>query len=200
MYLRREKRHGQTLERLGGFRHDRPENRFQVAFPGLCPENRSADFAPFPSRRQLFSSAIKRRKQAPICANIQPRFFYQLGRELCHLHRGSLLLRRFDAIGSWRRPTAHRARIGLVEPHYPFHDRTITQCSPICFGRRKINLSTVFVGQNVGIKEVRDRIWLVSLIDCDLGFFDHETGRLGSAETPSLQECYPCLRYKPLPM
>jgi len=44
--------------------------------------------------------------------------------------------------------------------HSPFHDRTIavTQCGRICFDRRKINLSTVFVGQNVGVKEVSDKI------------------------------------------
>jgi hypothetical protein len=37
---------------------------------------------------------------------------------------------------------------GLSELHYPFHDRTITvtQCGRICFGRRKVNLSTVFAG------------------------------------------------------
>jgi hypothetical protein len=63
---------------------------------------------------------------------------------------------------------------GLSELHYPFHDRTttITQCGRICFGRRKINLSTVLAGQNVGVKEVSDRIWLVSFIDYDLEFFD----------------------------
>ena len=45
-------------------------------------------------------------------------------------------------------------------PEYPFHDRTIkvTQCGRICIGRRKINLSTVFAGQYVGIREVDDRI------------------------------------------
>ena len=75
---------------------------------------------------------------------------------------------------------------GLDELHYPFHDRTITvtQCGRICFGRRKINLSTVLAGQNVGVKEVSDKIWLVSFMDYDLGFFDHETGRLSTAENP----------------
>jgi putative transposase len=82
---------------------------------------------------------------------------------------------------------------GLSELHYPFHDRTITvtQCGRICFGRRKINLSTVFAGQNVGVKEVSDRIWLVSFMDYDLGFFDHETGRLGSAENPFAAKVLP---------
>jgi putative transposase len=82
---------------------------------------------------------------------------------------------------------------GLDELHYPFHDRTITvtHCGRICFGRRKINLSTVFAGQNVGVKEVSDRIWLVSFMDYDLGFFDHETGCLGSAENPFAAKVLP---------
>jgi putative transposase len=75
---------------------------------------------------------------------------------------------------------------GLSDLVYPFHDRTITVtcCGRICIGRRKINLSTVFAGQNVGIKEVSDKVWLVSFMQYDLGFFDHETGRITSAENP----------------
>jgi putative transposase len=86
-----------------------------------------------------------------------------------------------------------RPYCGLSELHYPFHDRTITvtQCGRICFGRRKINLSTVFAGQNIGIKEVSDKIWLVSFMDYDLGFFDHETGRLGSVENPFAAKVLP---------
>src|SRR5438105_14876537 len=82
---------------------------------------------------------------------------------------------------------------GLSELHYPFHDRTITitHCGRICFGRRKINLSTVFAGQNVGIKEISDKIWLVSFMDYDLGFFDHETGRLASTENPFAPKVLP---------
>jgi len=61
-------------------------------------------------------------------------------------------------------------------PEYPFHDRTIqvTQCGRICIGRRKINLSTVFAGQYIGVREVADEVWLVSFMDYDLGFFDKE--------------------------
>ena len=82
---------------------------------------------------------------------------------------------------------------GLGELEYPFHDRTITvtQCGRICIGRRKINLSTVFAGQNVGIKEVSDKIWLVSFMQYDLGFFDHETGRLASADNPFAAKVLP---------
>jgi putative transposase len=65
-------------------------------------------------------------------------------------------------------------------PEYPLHERTIlvTQCGRICMGRRKINLSTVFSGQHVGIREVDDRIWLVSFMDFDIGFFDEEQNRV----------------------
>lgn len=75
---------------------------------------------------------------------------------------------------------------GLGDLEYPFHDRTITvtRCGRICIGSRKINLSTVFAGQNVGIKQVADHVWLVSFMQYDLGFFDHETERITSAENP----------------
>ncbi len=65
-------------------------------------------------------------------------------------------------------------------PEYPLHDRTIqvTQCGRICIGQRKINLSTVFAGQHVGIREVADSIWLVSFMHYDLGFFDDEENRV----------------------
>jgi putative transposase len=75
---------------------------------------------------------------------------------------------------------------GLGEPEYPLHDRTITvtHCGRICIGRRKVNLSRAFAGQTVGIREVADRIWLVSFMQYDLGFFDHETGRVECAPNP----------------
>jgi putative transposase len=58
-----------------------------------------------------------------------------------------------------------RPYTGLPNVDYPFHDRTstVTTCGRICFNRQKINLSTVFAGQTVGIKQVSEQIWLVSL-------------------------------------
>ncbi len=75
---------------------------------------------------------------------------------------------------------------GLPELEYPFHDRTVivTACGRICIGRRKINLSHVFAGQKVGIREVADQIWLVSFMHYDLGFFDQEAGRVECADNP----------------
>ena len=54
----------------------------------------------------------------------------------------------------------------------------------VCFDRRKINLATVFAGRNVGVKQVDERIWLVSFTHYDLGFFDDETCRPEPAENP----------------
>jgi putative transposase len=75
---------------------------------------------------------------------------------------------------------------GLPDLDYPFHDRTlaVTTCGRICFNRQKINLSVVFAGQNVGIKQVSERIWLVTFMDYDLGYFDDETCRLEPVDNP----------------
>jgi putative transposase len=75
---------------------------------------------------------------------------------------------------------------GLDEVEYPFHDwtATVTTCGRICYKRRKINLSLVFAGQNVGVKQVSERIWLVTFMQYDLGYFDDETCRLEPIENP----------------
>ena len=64
----------------------------------------------------------------------------------------------------------------------------VTRCGRICVGRRKINLSQVFAGQIVGIREVEDQIWLVSFLDYDLGFFDQDEGRVEPAPNPFAPE------------
>lgn len=60
----------------------------------------------------------------------------------------------------------------------------MTSCGRICLGGRKINLSQVFAGQKVGIKEVAEKIWLVTFMHYDLGFFDQEVGRVECAHNP----------------
>ena len=79
-----------------------------------------------------------------------------------------------------------RPYTGLPELVYPFHDRTVTvtQCGRLCLGARKINLSVVFAGQMVGIREVSEKIWMVSFMHYDLGFFDHESSRVECAPNP----------------
>ncbi len=86
-----------------------------------------------------------------------------------------------------------RIYAGLNDLEYPFHDRTITvtQCGRICIARRKINLSHVFAGQKVGIKEVAEKIWVVTFMDYDLGFFDQEAGRVECAQNPFRAQVLP---------
>ena len=90
---------------------------------------------------------------------------------------------------SWGAPKIRerlKQRTGVEELEYPFHDWTavITHCGRICFQRRKINVSQVFGGQKVGVKQVADHIWLVTFMDYDLGYFDDETCRLEPIDNP----------------
>ena len=82
-----------------------------------------------------------------------------------------------------RSPRVYR---GLEDLTYPFHDQTITvtHCGRICFKGRKVNLSHVFAGQNVGVTQVGERIWLVTFMHYDLGYFDDETCRLEPIDNP----------------
>lgn len=88
---------------------------------------------------------------------------------------------------------ATRAYHGLDELTYPFHDDTVTvtQCGRICFKARKINLSHVFAGQNVGVTQVGDHVWLVTFMRYDLGYFDDETCRLEPIENPFTPKLLP---------
>jgi putative transposase len=45
----------------------------------------------------------------------------------------------------------------------------VTYCGRICFDRRKVNLSQVFARQQVGVRQVTELVWLVSLMEYDSG-------------------------------
>jgi putative transposase len=79
-----------------------------------------------------------------------------------------------------------RVYTGLEALEYPLHDWTavITTCGRICYQRRKINVSQVFAGQTVGVKQVGDHVWLVTFMEYDLGYFDDETCRLEPIDNP----------------
>lgn len=79
-----------------------------------------------------------------------------------------------------------RPYLGIPEPHYPFHDRTVmvTSCGRLCLFRKKINLSRCLAGQAVGVKEVDEGIWLVSFMDYDLGYVDLEARTLQPLDNP----------------
>jgi len=82
---------------------------------------------------------------------------------------------------------------GLDELTYPFHDATftVTQCGRICFKGQKVNLSQVFAGQNVGVTQVGERVWLVTFMRYDLGYFDDETCRLEPIDNPFTPKVLP---------
>jgi hypothetical protein len=75
---------------------------------------------------------------------------------------------------------------GLRDVSYRFCDRTltVTNCGRICLARRKISFSKIFSGQDVGITEVADGIWLVSFMTCDLGYFYLEGKGLEPLDNP----------------
>lgn len=75
---------------------------------------------------------------------------------------------------------------GLPNVEYPMHDMTVTvtRCGRICKGRSKINLSRVFAGQEVGLLEVDEKLWLVTFMDYDIGYFDEDDRRVEPIENP----------------
>ena len=87
--------------------------------------------------------------------------------------------------GDIYRPSMRSYR-GLPDVQYPLHDRTITvtNCGRICTGKAKVNFSTVFAGQKVGIKEEGDGVWSVAFMDYDIGFFDLTSCRVEPTENP----------------
>jgi len=136
-------------------------------------------------RHERMHLTLKREATKPAAANVlqqQARFdtfLDQFNRERPHQALGMKV-----PADVYARST--RLDHGLEDLSYPFHDQTITvtRCGRICFKRQKVNLSTVFAGQNVGITQVGERIWLVTFMTYDLGYFDDETCRLEPIENP----------------
>ena len=82
----------------------------------------------------------------------------------------------------------------------------MTTCGRICFKGCKVNLSRVFVGQQVGVRQVSERVWLVTFMYYDLGYFEDETCRPRADRKPVWSNRvthvsgiirYPCLRNGP---
>jgi putative transposase len=58
----------------------------------------------------------------------------------------------------------------------------------------RMNLSDAFGGQNVGITQVGERVWLVSFMQYDLGYFDDETIRIEPIDNPFRAKVLPHAR------
>ncbi len=81
---------------------------------------------------------------------------------------------------------SERVYDGLPDIDYPLHDKviTVTRCGRICMDGKKINFSRVFAGQDVGIRQIDDKIWLVSFMNYDIGYFDEETCKVNTGANP----------------
>ncbi len=118
----------------------------------------------------------------------------------------------FNAVGSHealalRRPAdlhapSERPYRGLPEVDDPLRDRTalVATCGPICMRRNKINISPSLAGPRRGAKESDDALWLVSLVDTDLGSIDPEQKTLHPSTIRSARGCHPCDQNNPSPM
>ena len=49
---------------------------------------------------------------------------------------------------------------------------------------KKINFTRAYAGLDVGIREVSDKVWQVSFMQYDLGFFDEDSRRFEPGENP----------------
>jgi putative transposase len=143
-------------------------------------------------RHERMHLTLKREATKPAAANVlqqQARFdtfIAQYNRERPH----QALEMKVPAEVYVRSPRIYR---GLEELTYPFHDKTftVTQCGRICFNGRKVNLSHVLAGQNVGVTQVSERVWLVTFMRYDLGYFDDETCRLEPIDNPFTPKVLP---------
>lgn len=81
---------------------------------------------------------------------------------------------------------SRRQYSGIKPLEYPMHDKTVnvTFCGRICIEKKKINLSRVFAGHAIGLKQVSDETWLVTFIDYDLGYFDTESSNFEPLPNP----------------
>ena len=136
-------------------------------------------------RHERMHLTLKKHATKPAAANIlqQQARFDAFREEFNHERPHQGIDMKVPAELYTRSPRVYR---GLEDLTYPFHDQTmtVTHCGRICFKGRKVNLSHVFAGQNVGVTQVGDRIWLVTFMQYDLGYFDDETCRLEPIENP----------------
>ena len=66
--------------------------------------------------------------------------------------------------------SATLSRAGAARLSLPRLERARDRCGRVCFKGGEINLSQVVAGQQVGVRQIDDRIWLVSCLQENLGF------------------------------
>jgi putative transposase len=136
-------------------------------------------------RHERMHLTLKKEATKPAAANVlqQQGRFDTFVDQYNHERPHQALAMKVPAALYARSPRPYHGRDELT---YPFHDQTVTvtHCGRICFKGQKVNLSHAFAGQNVGVTQVGERIWLVTFMQYDLGYFDDETCRLEPIENP----------------
>lgn len=76
----------------------------------------------------------------------------------------------------------------LPDLEYPFHDKINTVS---CVGQVNVNgkgcfasIGTPFAGQRVGLREMEEKLWLISFMDYDLGYFSEKDRIFSPFENP----------------
>jgi putative transposase len=78
----------------------------------------------------------------------------------------------------------HEQRFSESDRHFRSDAQTPRHSIPL-LPRTKGELSHhVFAGQGVGVTQVGERIWLITFMQYDLGYFDDETYRLEPIANP----------------
>jgi putative transposase len=152
-------------------------------------------------RHERMHLTLKREATKPAAANVlqqQARFDTFMAR-YNHDRPHQALGMQVPADVYARSPRVYR---GLEELTYPFHDHTIavTRCGRICFKSRKVNLSQVFAGQNVGVTQVDEHVWLVTFMQSTWATSTTRPVASSRSGIPSARKCYPCPRNEPSPM
>jgi transposase InsO family protein len=136
-------------------------------------------------RHERMHLTLKKEATRPAKANFlqQQARFDEFVQEFNHERPHEALNMKFPAE---RYLASTRVYGGLSELSYPFHDRSVlvTSCGRVCLHRKKINISHVFSGQTVGLKEVEENVWLLSFMDYDLGYIDLDEKCLQPLENP----------------
>ncbi len=86
-----------------------------------------------------------------------------------------------------RTSMSERREEDLIQLRTHVYLHSMTHRGRICFKRRTVNLSQVFAGQQVGVRQVDEHMWLVTFMRYDIGYFDDETCRLEPIDNPLVQ-------------
>jgi putative transposase len=156
-----------------------------VAAPGITIERIRPGHPEQNGRHERMHLTLKQDATKPAVANVlQQQARFDGFQTCCNRERPHQALGT-KVPGELYTPSSRPYR-GLPSLDYPFHDwtATATNCGRMCDKRRKVNLSQVFAGQEVGARQVQEHVWLVTFIHSDLGYFDDETCRLEPIENP----------------